>query len=306
MSTRNNSSSHIGKLPVAELDSGAGGDCFYFTIYDALVERGLLNDFVKSIGLTYARHYGVIPKFTNNKKQNFNRYLRTLVASRINQSIINNALTLLDDMNEFKELLKSNSRNSDEYTSIIHDLSNKTDLSIWFIKDYINYRKKNLNESLHDSRFYVLVKKTVETPGNEAQQIEISITREILESVGIIMKNVLKEYPRKKGISQYSIAGLDLNSDEKRIIAKDDDANKPDYTLNGYGGFSHKKLKNIKLLPESPNGEPIIYIVNSPQEGHFTFFSFSHAKYSGGKKGKKTHKKKNAVRIKYSKKNRKY
>jgi hypothetical protein len=36
------SSSNKNKLPVFELDSGGGGDCFYFSLYEALNERDLI------------------------------------------------------------------------------------------------------------------------------------------------------------------------------------------------------------------------------------------------------------------------
>ena len=284
-------SNSTGKLPVTDIDAGASGDCFYYAVYEALKERGLIKGLAKTIGKKYGRWNSIIPTYYNDAKENFNKYFRALIAEQITNEYLAQSIILLSNDKRLDGLLNK-TPGSDSYQSDLHSLSIDYDLSQWFIKIFISTMKKEFNET----KFRKKIQDGIMTKGNEVQQIEINIATEILGSIGIQMKIVQKKMPNVlTRASQYRISGLSLDENEKQQLVAFD--NEPTYTLNGK--FANKRIDQILLPIVTQAGEPIIYIINNPVEAHYSYFSFN--AYNGGKRktrrDKKLKKKKKTRRM---------
>jgi hypothetical protein len=261
-------SSGLNKLPVLDIEAGGKGDCFYFSLYEALTERGLMDDFIKSIGLTYGPPYDVLRPIRGNKKQSFNLYFRDLVANKLQPTDLATTIEILESNPQIQAIFTLQRIKPDDYKNMLINISNDTEFNPWFIDIYIRSARKTNN-----SAFLKGIQAGIKTAGNEAQQIETVLAKAILDSVGIQLEIVYKQFPAKTRISQYQALSYLNTSNKQKIVDYD---NAPVYT---YGKYNKKKLEHIKL-PIENNGTPIIYVINSPQEGHYTYFSFN--TYRGG------------------------
>jgi len=247
------SNNNSNKLPVIDTDAGGKGNCFYFSLYEALKER----DLIKNLEETYS-----IGRYVS--KETFNKYFRMLISSQLSTDIMRETFIVL------KEVFDNNSDLS------IAEISHRTELQSWLIKDFINS-----NSSLMS--FTNLVKKSIMIRGREVQSLEVNLAIKLLALAGISLVIIKKIVPtRKKSQRELKISGLSLNTNERKMLANYD--NQPTYNIN------EREIQMPFNLPIENGGQPIIYLISSPIEGHYTYFSFSLAKYEGGLKKKKTKK----------------
>lgn len=145
-------------------DAGGGGDCFYFSMYEALESRGYLELLSNSLGM---------PGFTD--KKDFNIKIRELISDNIDDSV-------KDMIQHFCE------------TFLIQNMSNVDSLKlslltlpVWLqniIKKHVNIKSCGNIEQVYN---LVLreVKASIIIPGNWAGELEVAVIKNMLDTVGI-------------------------------------------------------------------------------------------------------------------------
>jgi hypothetical protein len=256
------SSSNKNKLPVFERDAGGGGDCFFFSLYEALKERDLLKNIMDSYGT-----------FSLNKNS-FNTYFRNLVAEQITTERL---ITLIEIL---QSVVRENKGRSDK------DIADMVDLQPWLVRAYLNANRNSTNRNSANrnyERFAINVRRSIRQAKNEPQALEIGIATELLNTTGIELQLVYKNFPQRKRSINTIAQSLSLKTPEKKMLA--DYENLPTYLLPP--GYSVEKKMPVSLPLETRNGEPIVYVVMSRKEGHYYYFSF-HEYYGGTRRSQAT------------------
>ena len=239
-----------------ETDAGGGGNCFYFSLYEALTEQRL----VKHI----TQLYGIIPKhYSNNsfmgKKHNFNKYFRKLIADQITPEL----LEKYEIVRIVSDAVNANVNNNSYIDkSKLDEIAQITQLQPWLIHDYIKAAGSLPLFSKH-------VKKSIRQTNNEVQELEVKIAQQLLSYAEIELKIISKFYKRKRNTNSFPFSGTQLNTAEKKMIV--DFENKPFYKLPNNPHLNKKLPFTLSFKNES--GQPIVYLVSSPMEGHYFYFS---------------------------------
>lgn len=306
MPSYNSNSDRHNKLLVQEKDAGGSGNCFYFSIYDALNERGLVNKFANKYSTfrkkqsvhEYIDSYGKSQIYTYNftTKDNFNLTLRHMIADILfqNETILKNLYILLEKTYDDFKTEYPNSVLADD----IFYLSSTTENEPWLIEKFLEVKlntpplptfKKSKAVPIEPGTFDLFkrsVQDSIVTVDNEAQEIETIAAHALFKYAGIELVIVTKK-PITSGelikTEKFNTGyvGLKLHINEKKMIAKHERNIQAQYK---WGHLTHYKKMPIYLPLEDNRGIPIIYIVHLPNEGHYRYFSFENTydTYQGG------------------------
>jgi len=157
--------SNIGVVNVAIKDAGGGGNCLYFSLYEALQSRGYLNMLSESLGMQFI------------DKHDFNIKIRQLIADHVDGVI-------RDMIQHFCNSVMQ--RNMPGVESLKISLLAQP---LWLqniIKKHAHIRFcGNVNQVYN----LVLeeVKASIKTAGNWAGEIEVQVATNILDTAGIIL-----------------------------------------------------------------------------------------------------------------------
>jgi hypothetical protein len=231
-------------LPVIDKDAGAGGDCFFFAIYEALSERE------RQLIDTLMDMYG---PFRLNKNS-FNLFFRNLIATKINA---NYRTPATDYLRELYSLITSAYENAvaicqdAEYNAnkcIVDVIADELQQPHWLVKDYIKATRKDSQR-----KFIELVSASIRQPHKQVQELEYNLAKELLGIVGIDLQLVLT-----KGDGTYEFA-------EKTMRQRP---------------FSLP----FSLPLENKSGQPIIYVIINSTTGHYSYFCFFLCSAGGAKR----------------------
>jgi hypothetical protein len=238
-----------------ERDAGGGGDCFYFSLYEALAERNLLKNVMDAYGT-----------FTPLNKNSFNQYFRNLIAEQITPARLATTIEIL------RSTLRENKSKS------LYALAELVNLQPWLVQAY-----KNSNDNT--DLFARNVRRFIRQAKNEPQALEIGLARQLLRTAGIALHLVYKNFPERKRTKESIAPGLSLKTPEKKMLL--DFENAPTYLLPP--SYRSEKRLPFSLPLETVKDEPIVYLVMSRKEGHYYYLTFHD--YEGGKRKRSSTKK---------------
>jgi hypothetical protein len=237
-------------LPVIDKDAGAGGDCFFFAIYEALSERE------RQLIDTLMDMYG---PFRLNK-HSFNLFFRNLIATKINA---NYRTPATDYLRELYSLITSAYENAvaicqdasyngpgyNQNKCIVDVIADELQQPHWLVKDYIKATRKDSQK-----KFIELVSASIRQPHKQVQELEYNLAKELLGIVGIDLQLVLT-----KGDGTY----------EKTMRQRP---------------FSLP----FSLPLENKSGQPIIYVIINSTTGHYSYFCFFLCSAGGAKRTRRS------------------